>query len=60
MKIKLRKNYKFIGGHLFKNVSHLKEYEVVDKWCVSKYIIDDSGQRICVSNSAFKKYFKEV
>lgn len=60
MKIKLRKNYDFICGHMFSKISHDKLYDVVDTWSSYKFIIDDEGNKIGVSGSAFRSYFKEV
>lgn len=60
MKIKLRKNYEFIGGHKFKNISFDKTYDVVRKWASSKWVVDDAGRDVVVSGTAFKKYFKEI
>jgi len=48
------------AGHLFSNLTYEYVYNVVGSHCGSLCIVDDTGKKVWVSKTAFKKYFKEV
>lgn len=59
MKIKM-KTAQLASSHLLSNITAEKEYDVVDTYAKQCKIVDESGKEIWVSNTLFKKYFKET
>lgn len=59
MKIVMHKG-DFPSSHLLANISKEKEYEVVDTYAKQRKIVDDIGKEVWISNTMFKKFFKEA
>lgn len=49
----------FIGGHLLSHLIKGKPYPVLDTYCRSRKILDETGKEVWISNKVFKKYFEE-
>lgn len=62
MKIVMNKCFKneLPSAHLLARITKGKEYEVIKTYCKSRKITDDSGKEIWISNTIFKKFFKEI
>lgn len=59
MKIKM-KSVQLSASHLLSNITAEKEYDVVDTYAKQRKIVDDNKKDIWISNTLFKKYFKEI
>ena len=62
MKVMIHKSFKneLPSAHLLARISKDKEYEVLDSYAKQRKIVDDSGKEIWISNTIFKKFFKET